>query len=1236
MTTLHTEYTDTASGSDGLSIPAASPPHELLVDSKMAPNRSIQTVLIANRGEITLRIIRTLHKMSLRAVVIDSDADAQASHVVAADTALHLEGDTIGDTYLNAAKIVQIALSARVDAVIPGYGFLAENAGFARAVEQAGMVWIGPTPEQMTELGLKHRARAIAAKVGVPVVPGSNGLLQSIDNALEAGGTIGYPLMLKSTGGGGGIGLQRCDNEGDLRDAFESVKRIAAANFDDHGVYLERLIENARHVEVQILGDGTGRVITAGDRDCSLQRRHQKVIEESPALMVSADIRAKMGAYAVQIASTVSYRNVGTVEFLYDTDTDEVYFLEVNTRLQVEHPITEAVTGLDLVECMVKIAGSDAGELFDDNCGGFLVSGVSIEARLYAENPLRDFSPCGGRVLGLHFPPNLRIIATGHTRQEAVERLVEGLAATEISGLQTNLDFLRQLTASSMLQSCSYTTSSLDSFQYTSNSFEILDSGGSCTVQDFLGRMGVWNVGIPPSGPMDSASFRLANRLVDNGEGLAALECTLKGPSLKFHCEAVVAVTGGSAPAYLDNEAMAMHKTLHIKAGQTLRIGVAQHGYRVYVAIRGGVDVPLVMGSRSTFELAKMGGWNGRKLQPGDIVPIGEKLDGGDIALLQASALPISAQPKAKWTIGVVPGPHGAPDFFTSDSIGALFFGEWIVHYNSNRLGIRLKGPRPQWARETSGKAGLHPSNIHDSPYSIGSVSFTGDEAVVLTCDGPSLGGFVVFCVVVSPELWKLGQLRPGDMVHFQPTTIKQSLELNKVLSHGIENLAPLAAYGGLSSDTPAEERCTVNEMHHDGRKVTARQAGDSYLLLEFGDTDDFSLRQSFEIATFIDEHRKRPIGGIDELTPGVRTLHLKYNFGLHPDIILTRITEHIKSYTRPTQMPSRHIRLPVAFNDEETQAAIQRYGDTIRAEAPWLPSNIDFLASLNGIDDIQCILQRSEFLVLGLGDVFLGSPCAIPKDPRDRLLGTKYNPSRSFTPRGCVGIGGQYLCIYATESPGGYQLVGRTVPIWNPAALATLTDGAGGNRDLLSIGADSGKDSDNPCMFRLFDRITFFPVIEEELDSVPAEKLVRISDGVLDLAEHEAMLHANRHDIAATAERQAQAIARAPFLYELLKPHEPIQTSASNRPGADDDRPEHGDDTFVNIQAYVPGRCWKLVVKEGQRVSKGSAVVYLESSKMEVEITTPVDGVCVKTRVAEGDLVEAYADLVVIMPDVE
>jgi len=337
-------------------------------------------VLIANRGAIACRIQRTLKKLGIASVAVYSAADANARHVLDADEAYLLGPAPAAQSYLLADKILEIARQSGAEAIHPGYGFLSENPDFADACAQAGIAFIGPDGAQMRAFGLKHTARALAEQHGVPLLPGS-GLLRDVQHAAQEAQRIGYPLMLKSTAGGGGIGMRLIWDEAALAEAWNAVERLARANFKEAGIYLEKYVEQARHIEVQLFGDGQGKVLALGERDCSVQRRNQKVIEETPAPGLSEQQRLSLQTTAVRLGCAVNYRSAGTVEFVYDATSGAFYFLEVNTRLQVEHGVTEQVTGVDLVEWMIRLA---ADEMPDLDSIRIRARGAAIQARLYA------------------------------------------------------------------------------------------------------------------------------------------------------------------------------------------------------------------------------------------------------------------------------------------------------------------------------------------------------------------------------------------------------------------------------------------------------------------------------------------------------------------------------------------------------------------------------------------------------------------------------------------------------------------------------------------------------------------------------------------------------------------------------------------------------------------------------------------------------------------------------------
>jgi geranyl-CoA carboxylase alpha subunit len=426
---------------------------------------SFDTLLIANRGEIACRVIRTARAMGLRTVAVYSDADRDARHVQLADTALRLGPGPARDSYLNIALVIDACKRSGAGAVHPGYGFLSENADFARACREAGVVFVGPTPEAIDALGNKAAAKQLAQRIGVPCLPGYSGAAQDIETLMTEARRVGAPLMIKASAGGGGRGMRRCDDvdHPDLRELLAAARAEALASFGNGDLLLERLVEEARHVEVQVFGDNHGGAIHLGERDCSTQRRNQKILEEAPAPGVSAELRERLGASAVKLVRAVGYVGAGTVEYLLTPD-GHFHFLEMNTRLQVEHPVTEAITGLDLVEWQLRIARGEPLPLKQEQIRW---QGHAIEARLCAEDAFNGFAPQAGRVLhwnvpagegiridhGLVAQPEIpsyydsmiaKVIAYGADREQARGRLLRALAGSAVLGLRTNRDYLLQ------------------------------------------------------------------------------------------------------------------------------------------------------------------------------------------------------------------------------------------------------------------------------------------------------------------------------------------------------------------------------------------------------------------------------------------------------------------------------------------------------------------------------------------------------------------------------------------------------------------------------------------------------------------------------------------------------------------------------------------------------------------------------------------------------------------------
>ena len=1202
-------------------------------------------VLIANRGEIAARICRTLKQMGVASVAVYSNADRNSQHVRAADEAVALGGETAAESYLRGDAILKAAKDTGADGIIPGYGFLSENAGFADTCEANGIVFIGPTASQLRQFGLKHEARALAEQAGVPLVPGT-GLLQNLDDGKAAAKRIGYPVMLKSTAGGGGIGLSRCNDEQELVAAFESVKRLGESFFSDSGVFIERFVARARHIEVQIFGDGEGKVLALGERECSLQRRNQKVVEETPAPNLPQATREKLHDSAVRLGESVHYRSAGTVEYIYDDERDEFYFLEVNTRLQVEHGITESVFNVDLVHWMVMLAGGERPPLDDTHTS----RGHSFEVRIYAEDALKQFQPSPGELTEVYFPvtdqpggirldgwvntgtqvsphydPMLaKVIVHGEDRPSALKKMQDALAAIRLSGIATNLDYLRQILIDPKVIQGRVSTRYLETFSYRPTAFEIVDPGTYTTVQDYPGRTGYWDIGVPPSGPMDDYAFRLGNRIVGNHASAAGLEATLVGPSLRFHSDTIIAVTGASCTANLDGEALPMWTPVAVTAGQTLVTGKVSSGCRTYIAVRNGIDVPDYLGSKSTFVLGQFGGHGGRTLRKGDVLAICQPQLAGcptpapvDKPGAVDSAL-IPAYPR-HWHIKVLYGPHGAPDFFSEDAIEAFFDADWQVHYNSNRLGIRLVGPKPKWTRTDGGEAGLHPSNVHDNEYAIGSINFTGDFPVILTKDGPSLGGFVCPVTIAKAELWKVGQLKPGDSIRFSPIDFAHALALEEAQDASIERrrAVPVALSTINRPDTTFTSATMLAEQPaaDDLPRITYRQAGDKYILIEYGDNVlDLALR--FRVHALMENLKANPVPGTLELSPGVRSLQIHYDSRRigQADLVATLLErERQIGSVDDMQVTSRVLHLPLAFEDSATLAAVKRYQETIRPDAPWLPNNVEFIRRINGLksaEQVKEIVLKASYMVLGLGDVYLGAPCAVPVDPRHRLMTSKYNPARTYTAEGTVGIGGVYMCIYGMDSPGGYQLIGRTLPIWN--------------KHLKNAQFKQGE----PWLLKFFDQVRYYPVSEAELNGMRQAFLegrldVEISEETFSLAKHREFLADIEPELRAFRDNQQTA-----FNQEVARWRNEDAAVESALMG---ERMEIGDVDGHLVSAEISGNVWKLLVAEGAVVEAGQTLAIVEAMKMEFAITASVAGTVTGLHCKPGAVINAGDPVAVI-----
>ena len=1206
-------------------------------------------VLIANRGAIAVRIQRTLRRLGIASVAVYAEADADSLHVSGADEAFSLGEGGAGETYLNADRLLAIALRSGAQAIHPGYGFLSENPEFVEACEAAGVAFIGPTANQMRDFGLKHRARTLAELAGVPMLPGS-GLLRDEAAALKAAERSGYPVMLKATAGGGGIGMQLCHGADELSGAFAKVKRLGANHFADDGVFLEKFIASARHIEVQVFGDGKGKALALGERDCSSQRRNQKVVEECPAPNLSEETRQALHRTAERLLASVSYRNAGTVEFIVDQKTEAFYFLEVNTRLQVEHGVTEQVYGVDLVEWMLRQAAGDDVDLAAGR-DVLLPQGHAVQVRLYAEDPYHDFQPSAGLLTQVIWPQgadDLRIdhwIETGievspwfdpmlakvivhaDTRDAAFDRIQQVLRETRLYGCETNLPYLRELVCDPLLKSGRVTTRYLNDFSVVPARIDVLAGGTQTTVQDAPGRRGYWHVGVPPSGPFDGYSLRLGNRLLANPENAAGIEITMQGPALLFSRDTQVVITGAAIEVTAGDKPVPMWEVVTLAAGTTLKLGrIRDAGTRAYLCVAGGIRCPAYLGSRSTFTLGGFGGHNGRALRSGDVLHL-QAVDA-----CEPASVPHGLRPPIgnSWELRVIYGPHGAPDYFTPEGIDTFFAADWEVHYNSSRTGIRLIGPKPQWARPDGGEAGMHPSNIHDNAYAFGSVDFTGDMPVILGPDGPSLGGFVCPATVIHADLWKLGQLHAGDRVRFVAVDLVIARQLEEAQIGAIQRLAmvdepaprPTVAPGipAPMGQQAGEVSPVLRALPADdfGERIVYRVAGDHFLLVEYGEPE-LEIRLRFRAHALMRWLQDHPLPGMRELTPGIRSLQIHFDPGqLSHALLLDHLeraeTELVRDLDE-LEVPSRIVHLPLSWDDPACREAIDKYVKSVRQDAPWCPSNLEFIRRINGLEDIDAVkrvLFDATYLVMGLGDVYLGAPVATPIDPRHRLVTTKYNPARTWTAENSVGIGGSYLCVYGMEGPGGYQFVGRTLQMWNRY------------RETAAFM--------QPWLLRFFDQIRFYEVSAAELQQIRRDfphgrYPLRIEETRFSLADYETLLADNASGIEAFNARRRQA-----FDQELARWHANGQFNFSHvEADADDDAVADWPEDSLVIDSPVSGSVWQRRVEPGVAVNAGDTLLVLESMKMEIAVTAVSGGRITHILKNQGAQVRAGDPLVVM-----
>jgi urea carboxylase len=1064
-------------------------------------------------------------------------------------------------------QIIGIAKEHDAQAIIPGYGFLSENASFARAVSSAGLIFVGPSPEAIESFGLKHTARELAVAAGVPVVPGTQGLLDNEEAAVEAAKLLGYPIMLKATAGGGGMGLLACDNEAEVRENFKTVISRASSLFKNAGVFLERYYPDSHHIEVQVFGNGQGKAISIGERECSIQRRHQKVIEECPSPFVTQcypGLRQRLTQCAVRLAEEVKYGSAGTVEYLVDDHTGDFFFLEMNTRLQVEHGITEMCYNVDLVQLMLRQTDRELGGhngLTDDELEALQPQltaprGHAIEARVYAENPARNYAPSPGllQLVTWHIPEGARIdtwiragivvsaeydpllakvMYHGSTREDAIAGIANVLSESSICGPPINLGFLLAIVQSETFKRGNTVTKFLDMFRYTPAAIDVISGGSYTLVQDYPGRPTVGH-GFGHTGPMDTIAFQAANLLVGNPVETEGLEITLTGPELLFLGDAVIALCGPPIPAEVDGKEMPQWSSVRVHAGQRLKIGKMAAHCRVYLAVYGGLlNIANWFGSKSTNPMVSVGGYQGRSLRAGDFLSILES------SQLPKEHIPVSIPENllprytSDWTIQVMAGPYET-GYLSVEYIEMFFSENWTISHNAARGGIRLIGSRPQFGRLDGGEGGAHPSNVIEYGYPLGGLNWTGDEPVIFPADCPDFGGFICSLTVIKGELWKVGQLRAGDRVKFHRVSLGDALKCRGENIRFIDSLREAITTGnwdnldGFNSAVTAPEATEAGQdvlkilKETDKRpQVCYRVGGDDYLLVDYGyGRSDLNhkcrataLSQVLGTRSGLISSNRNSGGAIYNMVGCGNSLAISYDgLALPRKELLKGLTsiEETLGDMRSAKFQNRHFKLPLTFRHKKLDECVERYMGNQRSYASYLPDPLAYVAENNGmtIEELKQMFLTLQSVIIGVG-FFMALPQSFPTDPRHRIRSPKMNPSRTYTPEGTVSWGGSAIAIYPVDCPGGYMPTGMTIP------------------GLDIYGSKPGFTERRPWMFQDMDTISFYEVSETEYDAMLARFKAgkydfEIEEGLFDMALHNEMLQSTMEEARLIQEKRA------------------------------------------------------------------------------------------------------------------
>ena len=1055
--------------------------------------------------------------------------------------------------------------------------------------------------------------------------------------------------MLKATAGGGGMGLLTCHNENDVQESFKVVQSRGETLFKNSGLFIERYFPSSHHIEVQVFGNGKGKAIHFGERECSIQRRHQKLIEEcpSPFVVKHIELREKLCAAAIRLAESIEYGSAGTIEYLVDDESSNFFFLEMNTRLQVEHGITEMCYDVDLVELMLKQANMELkgkGGLEPEYLSQFQASspnGAAIEARIYAENPAKEYTPSPGtlqhvswkemtgsridtwihngtKITANYDPLLAKVMLHAPTRDEALDSMRELLNGSKIYGPPTNLDFLASIIEDPDFVSGRTMTKFLSTFQYLPAAIDVLAGGAYTLVEDWPGRPTIGR-GFSHSGPMDPLAFRIGNALVGNKSGTEGLEITLNGPDLRFLGAAIIAICGAPMELKLDDKTISMWTRYRVEAGQRLKIGrTTGGGCRAYLSIYGGLPtVPHWFGSKSTAPMTAVGGYQGRALAAGDLLGITKELPNleGELAIPE-HLLPSYPE---EWELSAMPGPYDE-GFVAEETIEQLYTTTWTISHNAARGGIRLIGPKPKWARSDGGEGGSHPSNVIEYGYPVGALNWTGDDPCLFPVDAPDFGGFVSSTTIPKAEFWRLGQMKAGNKLKLKRASYDEVITKRREVENFLDSIASCCtdkssfnAVEPLNHEIlPLTNQSTISSaaiIHQipssDIQPLTTyRQGGDDFILIDYGH-GSFNLNYRCR-AVALYKKLQESSGSISFTTGTLHTgmacgnsLMLYYN---SLQISRTAMMEYLLKLESElgdlstAKFPSRKFRLPITFASQKQTDSIQRYMQTQRPYASYLPDTEAFVAKNNDFNEeqLRSIFTNSPLMVVAVG-FFVALPIALPIDPRHRIQCPKFNPSRIHTPEGQVGWGGSCMALYNVESPGGYMPIGLSIP----------------GADVL--GFKRGYTPEKPWMFGDFDRIGFFEVSETEYSEMLADFQsgryeYKVVEGEFDMMEHNRLLRDTEDEVKEIRARQREAQKEMETLErELLEKWNDEKEAA--KPNTDAIEELLKDPSIIAVPAPLNANVWKVEVHEGAMVKNEQIVAILEAMKLEIAVRAEVVG---------------------------